>query len=244
MEEITPTYWDREPKSVDDSMAYLAKIPSNMILNEKNLLSEEKNFGLPEWFKETAGFWGQDMITDKEFVKNIEYLVQEGIIESHTSSVFQELVIESESSTASTSVQSPVNEQNSNESLSQELVVESESLSASSSIPTTSNEQNSDESLSQDPVSEEPPDISIESVTENEKNIPVEIEDISKLFESVSSIPGIDSVTMSTLEPATCDNLENFFMLFEYLIDTNKIDQSLGQSLIAQGELVKLDLCN
>jgi len=93
MEEVTPTYWAHEAKSDDDSMAYLSKIPSNMISNDKNLISEEKIFGLPEWFKETAEWWGQDMITDNEFNKNLEYLVKEGIIESHSSSVFQNLVV-------------------------------------------------------------------------------------------------------------------------------------------------------
>jgi len=285
MEEITPTYWDHEPKSDDDSMAYLSKIPSNMISNDKNLLSVEKNFGLPEWFKETALWWGQDMITDKEFNKNLEYLVKEGIIESHTSSVFQELVVESESLTASPSIPSPSNEQNSDESLSQNLVVESESLTASPSIPSPSNEQNSDESLSQNlvveseslpaslsiespsneqksheslshvHVSEEPSDISIEIVTEKEKDIPVEIEGIHVLVEFVNSIPDIDNRVMKNLEPAViafddgninagCNNLENFIIILEYLIDSNKIDQSLGQSLIAEGEIIKLELCN
>jgi len=60
---------------------------------------------------------------------------------------------------------------------------------------------------------------------------------------------------MKNLEPAVmefddgnfndaCNNLENFFIILEYLIDTNKIDQSLGQSMIAEGEIIKLDLCN
>jgi len=87
MKEITPTYWDHEAKSMDDSTAYLSKIPSNMISN-----SAETNFGLPEWFKETALWWEQDMITDAEFNENLEYLVKEGIITPHSSSVFQDLV--------------------------------------------------------------------------------------------------------------------------------------------------------
>ncbi len=87
MNEITPTYWDHEAKTMDDSKVYLSKIPSNMISN-----SVETNFGLPEWFKETALWWGQDMITDAEFNENLEYLVKEGIITPHSSSVFQDLV--------------------------------------------------------------------------------------------------------------------------------------------------------
>jgi len=255
MEEITPTYWAHEPKSDDDSMPYLSKIPSNMISNDKNLILAQKSFGVPEWFKETATLWGQDMITDKEFKKNIQYLVKEGIIESHSSNVFQLLVVESESLPASTSIQTTSNEQNSDESLSQNLLVESESLPASPSIQTTSNEQNSDESLSQVPVSKEPSDIPVESETEIDKNIPVELEGINELYEFVNSIPDIDNRILKNLEPAViafddgkindaCNNFENFFIILDYLINTDKIDQSLGQSLIAEGEIIKLNLCN
>jgi len=230
MEEITPTYWDREAKSDDDSMAYLSKIPSNMISNDKNL-------GLPEWFKETALWWGQDMITDAEFNKNLEYLVKEGVIESHSSSVFQDLVVESESIPASPSIQSPDNEQNSNESLSQDPVFEKPS-----NIPVES-------------VTEIDKIIPVESVTEIDKIIPVEIEGVHKLVELVNSIPDIDDRVMLILETViiasddgninlACNNLEYFFIFLENLIDSNKIDQSLGQSLIAEGEIIKLELCN
>jgi len=249
MEEITPTYWDHEPKSDDVSMAYLSKIPSNMISNDKNLLSVEKNFRLPEWFKETAAWWGQDMITDKEFNKNIEYLVKEGIIESHSSSVFQNLVVESESLTASPSIPSPTIEQNSDESLSQDLVSE-EPIDISIEIVTEK-----EKDIPVESVTEKEKDIPVEIVTEKEKDIPVEIEGIHKLVEFVNSIPDIDNRIMKNLEPAViafddgnindaCNNLENFFIILEYLIDTNKIDQSLGQSLIAEGEIIKLDLCS
>jgi len=245
MEEITPTYWAHEPKSVDDSMAYLSKIPSNMISNDNNLIL----VGLPEWFKETAALWGQDMITDKEFNKNIEYLVKEGIIESHSSSVFQNLIVESESLTASPSIPSPSIEQNSVESLSQDLVSE-EHIDIPVEIVTEK-----EKDIPAEIVTEKEKDIPVEIVTEKEKDIPVELEGIHELVEFVNSIPDIDNRVMKNLEPAViafddgnindaCNNLENFFIILEYLIDTNKIDQSLGQSLIAEGEIIKLDLCN
>jgi len=255
MEEITPTYWAHEPKSDDDSMPYLSKIPSNMISNDKNLILAQKSFGVPEWFKKTATLWGQDMITDKEFKKNIQYLVKEGIIESHSSSVFQVLVVESESLSASPSIPTTSNEQNIDESLSQNLLVESESLPASPSIPTTSNEQNSDESFSQDIVSEEPSDISDESVTETVQSVPIDVEGVHELSEFVNSIPDIDERVMQIFETVViasddeninlaCSNLQFFFIILENLIDSNNIDQTLGQSLIAEGEIIKLDLCN
>jgi len=255
MEEITPTYWAHEPKSDDELMPYLSKIPSVMISNDNDLILEGKNLGVPAWFKETAALWGQDMITDKEFKKNLEYLVKEGIIESHSSSVFQNLVVESESIPASPSIQSPEKEQNTNESLSQNPVVESEYLPASPSVQSPSNKQKIHESTPHVHVSEEPSDILIEIVTENEKDIPVELEGVHQLVEFVNSIPDIDNRVIKNLEPAViafddgninaaCNNLENFIIILEYLIDSNKVDQSLGQSLIAEAEIIKLDLCN
>jgi len=231
MKEITPTYWAHAPKSNDDSMAYLSKIPSNMISNDKNQFSEKNNFVLPEWFKETALWWGQDMITDKEFKKNMKYLVKEGIIESHSSSVFQELLVKSKSLPASTSIQS------------------------------TSNEQNTNESSSQDPISEESSNISIESVTENDKNILVEIEGINDLIEFVNSMTDSGDLKerdgtrlMNILDTVVtafdigkidngCTNLENYFTVIDYLIDANKIVQSFGHSLIDAGDEVRLDSC-
>ena len=258
MEETTPTYWAHEPKSDDDSMTYLSKIPSNMISNDENMLFEEE---LPEWFKETAGLWGQDMITDAEFNKNLEYLVKEGIIESQSSSVFQNLIVESEFIPTSPSIQTTSNEQNSDESLLQDYV--SDEPSDTPVVGITETEENNpvvsitetEENNPVESITETEENIPVESITKTEENIPVELEGIHELVEFVNSIPDIDYRIMTNLEPAVmefddgnindaCNNFENFFIILEYLIDKNKIDQSLGQSLIADGEIIKLDLCN
>jgi len=54
LEEITPTYWDREQKVEDDSKGFLSIIPSNLRANDEKLISEDVTSGLPEWFRETA----------------------------------------------------------------------------------------------------------------------------------------------------------------------------------------------
>jgi len=36
--------------------------------------------GLPEWFKTTANWWAQDMITNEEMMKSVEYLRDAGIL--------------------------------------------------------------------------------------------------------------------------------------------------------------------
>jgi len=35
---------------------------------------------VPEWIKNNADWWAQGLITDDDFVKGIQYLVEQGII--------------------------------------------------------------------------------------------------------------------------------------------------------------------
>ena len=35
---------------------------------------------VPDWIKKNAGWWAKDQITDYDFVKGIEFMIQEGII--------------------------------------------------------------------------------------------------------------------------------------------------------------------
>ena len=41
----------------------------------------DKKQNVPDWIKNTAGWWASDMITEKEFISAIEFLVQGGIIQ-------------------------------------------------------------------------------------------------------------------------------------------------------------------
>ncbi len=90
MEEITPQYW-AHPEVDDNKNKPLSRIPENLINQNDEVFKKETVLGLPDWFKTTAAWWAQEKITDKEFQKNVEYLVKAGIINPHTQ-IFQELV--------------------------------------------------------------------------------------------------------------------------------------------------------
>lgn len=255
MDEITPKYWASQPKT-DESMNYLSKIPSNMIPNNKNILSEEKDIGLPGWFIESAVRWEQDLITDKEFYRNIEYLVGEGIIEQDSSSVFKNLL--DESTKENTIYTLPewfvanagwwsdghitATEFNNNmDYLIKEGIIESHSLKVSKDVEV--------KSTLYEIVSVEPLDLSIE------------IEGIQGLIDFVNSITVSGDLKerdgprlMKNLDTAVtafdigkiengCNNLENYFTVIDYLIDTNKIVEELGQTLIDAGDEIRIDSC-
>ena len=37
-------------------------------------------FPVPEWVRNNAGWWADDLISEDEFVKALEFLIQNGII--------------------------------------------------------------------------------------------------------------------------------------------------------------------
>jgi hypothetical protein len=39
--------------------------------------------GLPDWFKQTAQWWVDDQITNEDFIRNVKYLKEAGIIRDH-----------------------------------------------------------------------------------------------------------------------------------------------------------------
>jgi len=92
LEEITPEYWDRPVKTDDSTNGIFSRIPKTMISQDDKVFSKEVVTGLPSWFKQTAKWWAQDKITDKEFKKNVEFLLKSGIIRSHTSQVLQGII--------------------------------------------------------------------------------------------------------------------------------------------------------
>ena len=96
MDEITPEYWDRPAKSDDPTLDILSRVPKNLVSQNDKVFSEEVAMGLPNWFKQTAEWWAQDKITDKEFKKNVEYLIKSGIVKSSTSNIIPGLAIEEE----------------------------------------------------------------------------------------------------------------------------------------------------
>ena len=45
-----------------------------------NFQSSEENYNIPSWIKNNAKFWSQGEIGDSDFVKGIQYLLEQGII--------------------------------------------------------------------------------------------------------------------------------------------------------------------
>jgi len=90
--DLTPDYWDRPAKTDDNADDFLSLVPKNFATNEDEKFSAEDSLGLPDWFKNTAQWWAKDKITDKEFKKNVEFLVKEGIVKSQTSDVFNQII--------------------------------------------------------------------------------------------------------------------------------------------------------
>jgi len=93
IKETTPVYWDRPVKTEDDvNKKALSMVPENFLTVNEKQFSDEVILGLPDWFKNTAAWWSQGKITDKEFKKNVEYLVKKGIIRPQTTQVLEALV--------------------------------------------------------------------------------------------------------------------------------------------------------
>jgi uncharacterized protein YjbI with pentapeptide repeats len=49
-------------------------------------ISAQQDYEIPDWVKNTAGWWANDSISEKEFVNTIEFLVNEEIIQIQTTS--------------------------------------------------------------------------------------------------------------------------------------------------------------
>jgi len=98
IDELKPPYWDHAPPMNEQEKTdeLLSKIPYNLLSDDLSRYSEDNKLGLPDWFKNTAKWWANDEITNKDFNKNVEYLLKSGIIRSHTSEIFQELASEVE----------------------------------------------------------------------------------------------------------------------------------------------------
>ena len=45
-----------------------------------NVLAQESTYKIPDWIKNNACWWNQDLISDDDFASGIEYLINQGII--------------------------------------------------------------------------------------------------------------------------------------------------------------------
>jgi len=48
---------------------------------EEEILEPEQVQEIPDWIKNTAQWWSEDLISEKEFIQVVEYLIKTGLIE-------------------------------------------------------------------------------------------------------------------------------------------------------------------
>ncbi len=60
-----------------NGIEYLIK---EKILNVTSSSVESSNSAIPQWVKNNAGWWADDIISEDDFISGIEYLVNNGII--------------------------------------------------------------------------------------------------------------------------------------------------------------------
>lgn len=75
--------WDEaigitNPEKNPDSI--LKFVPNHDVSEEQKAFARDNASGLPEWFKQSAVWWSEDKISDKEFVDSVQYLEKIGVI--------------------------------------------------------------------------------------------------------------------------------------------------------------------
>jgi hypothetical protein len=56
---------------LENNIIMVSTIPSGNVSNEE----------IPDWIRNNAHWWSQDLISEDEFVNSLQYLIQEGIID-------------------------------------------------------------------------------------------------------------------------------------------------------------------
>ena len=229
LEQTTPRYWDRPPIVEDKTKEMLSRIPDNLFSDDKELFSGDGDFGLPEWFKNTAEWWANDEITNNEFKKNVEYLIESGVIQSHTSKVLQEFIKEVES----------------NSNFKNTLGIDQKLVDEETPVVETTNQKLVEEEKKQliqkdlslihntiEGLVDE-----VNSTVINEDLAPIRAKAlIGKLNTSITNFDS-DKPTEG------CNFLDYFTIQVDYFVETDKLTQTSGQSLLSSAEQIKQNYC-
>ena len=65
-----------------DKIQAITKVKEKLKIDEQEYQDTDFS-GLPDWFKQTAQWWTEEKITDDEFVRNVKFLKENGIIRDH-----------------------------------------------------------------------------------------------------------------------------------------------------------------
>ena len=79
------TEWWAEGKISDDTflegVEYMIKENITIIPVDNNVKNNNnENMEIPDWIKETSKWWSDDLISDNEFVKSLQFLINNNII--------------------------------------------------------------------------------------------------------------------------------------------------------------------
>ena len=76
-------WWSQE--LIDDSdfiagIQYLIQNKIIIILDDQVVTSSETSYQIPQWVKNNAGWWSEDLITEKDFTEGLQWLISNGVI--------------------------------------------------------------------------------------------------------------------------------------------------------------------
>ncbi len=76
-------WWSQE--LIDDSdfiagIEYLIQNKIIIILDDQVVTSPETSYQIPQWIKNNAGWWSEDLITEKDFTEGLQWLISNGVI--------------------------------------------------------------------------------------------------------------------------------------------------------------------
>jgi len=55
-------------------------LENNIIMVSTSSTGNISDEDIPDWIRNNAHWWSQDLISEDEFINSLEYLIQEGII--------------------------------------------------------------------------------------------------------------------------------------------------------------------
>jgi hypothetical protein len=84
LDDTGPNWYDiLNYKGTNNKEKLFSIIPYDFKADLKRVYENEKEIGLPEWFKQTVAWWLDDKIADDEFVTSVKYLREMGLIQPH-----------------------------------------------------------------------------------------------------------------------------------------------------------------
>lgn len=72
--------WQQGSPTDKDYAGIIRELINDNIINATNYNNQTNQVHIPQWFKNSAVWWSNDLISDNEFGSSIQYLIQKGIL--------------------------------------------------------------------------------------------------------------------------------------------------------------------